>query len=105
MKMPGEENEEADQRKLRKRLESALRERQIEQQKKDMAKQFMDEGAYDRLMNIRLTNHELFSQVINVIISLAQNGRLQGKMNEAQLKSIIERLTFKPESKIEFKHK
>lgn len=100
-----EENEEADQRRLRKRVESALRERQIEQQKKDMAKQFMDEQAFDRLMNIRLTNHELFSQVINVVISLAQNGRLQGKMTEEQLKNIIERLTFKPESKIEFKHK
>lgn len=97
--------EEQYQRRMRKQLTDTFRRQQIEQQRKDAARQFLDAAAYDRLMNIRISNYELYTQLITLILSLAQSGRLHGKMSEEQLKGFIARLTYRPEPKIEFKKK
>lgn len=99
------EEEENDQRKMNKRLTAAIKNMQVEQQKKEMMKQLLDVGAYERLMNIRIANPELYNQIINVVVSLAQTNRLHGKMTEAQLLSILEKVTVRKEPTINFKHK
>lgn len=78
---------------------------QMEQQKRNAAKRFMTVEAYERLMNVRVSNYELYSQLLDLIISLANSNRLSSPLTEAQLKDILNRITYKPESKIEFKHK
>jgi DNA-binding TFAR19-related protein (PDSD5 family) len=105
--MPYEEgdDERSQQKRLRKAIEARMRAAQIEQQKKDVLKKIMEQAAYDRLMNIRLSNYELYSQIVDLIISLAQNGRINGMLTEQQLISILQKVTFKKEPTVEFKHK
>ncbi len=78
---------------------------QMEQQKRNAVKRFMTTEAYERLMNVRVSNYELYSQLLDLIISLANSNRLSSQLTEAQLKDILNRITYKPESKIEFRHK
>lgn len=78
---------------------------QIEQQKKELLRKLMEPAAYERLMNIRISNPELYQQLVDLIISLAQSQRLSGKLTETQLLSILQKVTARPETKIEFKHK
>lgn len=82
-----------------------MKKQQIEQQKKEIVKRFLDQGAYDRLMNIRLSNSDLYTQLVDLIISLAQSNRIQGKLTEEQLLQILEKVTYRPDTKIEYKHK
>ncbi len=78
---------------------------QIEQQKRELAKKFTTNEAYERLMNVRISNRELYDQLINLIINMAQSNRLINKLTDEQLKGILAKLTYRPEPKIEFKHK
>jgi DNA-binding TFAR19-related protein (PDSD5 family) len=93
------------QKRLQKELQKALRNAQIEQQKKAMVRQIMDDGAYQRLTNIRVSNRELYSQLVDMIISLAQSRRLSGKLTEAQFVEILTRITTKAEPEISYRHK
>lgn len=103
--MESEGEEERYEKRLRKRVADALKNAQIEQQKRELMKQFLDAKAYERLMNIKLSNNELYNQLVKLVVSLAQSNRLSGKITESQLKSIVEKITFRSEPKIEFKHK
>ncbi|MEM3875709.1 MAG: hypothetical protein QXP35_01405, partial [Candidatus Micrarchaeaceae archaeon] len=59
-------NEDADNNaELKKRLSKTIKQMQIEEQRKELMKQFLDSGAYQRLMNIRISNYELYMQIIN----------------------------------------
>jgi DNA-binding TFAR19-related protein (PDSD5 family) len=102
-------SEEEDEQRSQKRAQKAMMERyrmlQIEQQKKELLRKLMEPAAYERLMNIRISNPELYQQLVDLIISLAQSQRLSGKLTETQLLSILQKVTARPETKIEFKHK
>ncbi len=101
--------EEADdqqtQKRLRKALMEQMRRQQVEQQKKEIIKKLMDQAAYDRLMNIKIANADLYTQLIDLIISLAQQNRIQGKLTEQQLLQILAKVTQRPDTTIEYKHK
>ena len=103
--MADEEEEQQYQKKMRKRVQEAIKNAQVEQQKKELMMQLLDAKAYERLMNIRISNYELYNHLVSLVASLAQGNRIQGKITETQLKSIIERVTFKHEPTIEFRHK
>ena len=75
------------------------------QQKRNVVKKYMSVAAYERLMNVRVANHDLYSQLMDLIIAMAQQQRLTSQLTEEQLKQILTRLTYKPEPKMEFKHK
>lgn len=97
-----EENQDNSRQKA---LERRVRALQMEQQKRNAVKRFMTIEAYERLMNVRVSNYELYNQLLDLIISLVQSNRLQGQLTEDQLKEILSKMTFKPESRIEFRHK
>ncbi len=82
-----------------------MREAQIEQQKREIAKRYLTPEAYERLMNVRMSNAEIYDQLINLIITMVQNNRFEGKITDAQLKSILQKVTARPDTTIEFKHK
>lgn len=104
--MSAEEDQESqEEKRYKKRMAELIKSQQLEQQKKEILRKFLDDEAYERVMNIRLTNSELYDQLVNVIISLAQGNRLSSKITNEQLRSLITRLTYKPETKIEFKRK
>lgn len=100
-------DEDADQyqKRMRKRVAEALKEVQMEQQKKEIMRRFLDSAAYERMMNVRVSNPELYDQLISLIVSLVQSNRVTDKITEAQLKSLVERITYKKEPTISFKHK
>jgi programmed cell death protein 5 len=100
-----EEDEQARRRELQKRVGDALKRAQLEERKKEIVKRLLEPAAFERLMNIRASNREMYSQLVDMMISLAQQNRLGGKVTEAQLKSILGRLTERKEPTIEFRHK
>ena len=88
-----------------KRLKEMQMQQRIEQEKKATVKRFMTPEAFERLMNVKVANAELFSQLLDLLIAMARGNRIQGNITEAQLRDLLSKLTFRPESKIEFKHK
>ena len=98
------EGQEPNEDKMRKELSRRMKAMQIEQQKRELAKKFTTNEAYERLMNVRISNRELYDQLINLIINMAQSNRLINKLTDEQLKGILAKLTYRPEPKIEFKH-
>jgi programmed cell death protein 5 len=106
MNEPVAENEdEKYQKELRKRINESIKRAQIEEQTKALMRQLLAPEAYERLMIIKASNDELYAQLVNVIVQLAQANRIPGRLSDAQFKSILERLTAKREPTIEFKHK
>lgn len=103
--MAADASENEAQAKMKKEMMRRLKEMQIEQEKKATVKRFMTPEAYERLMNVRVANFELYAQLLDLLIAMARGNRIQGSITEAQLRDLLSRLTFKPESKIEFKHK
>lgn len=99
------EGASSDEEQYKKAVASRMKALQIEQQKRSIVKRFLTAEAYERLMNVRVSNYELYSQLLDLIIAMAQSNKLYGKLDEQQLKSILEKVTQKPETKIEFKHK
>ncbi|MEM0107100.1 MAG: DNA-binding protein [Candidatus Micrarchaeaceae archaeon] len=98
--------EEVNEEKAsRKKIEAALKRLQEEEEKKVLASKFLDAKAYERLMNIRSTNLELYDQIISLIISLVKAGRLNSKLTEEQFINILSKITSRPEPTISFKHK
>ncbi len=98
-------NDAGDDREYRKRLSRTIKQMQIEEQRKQILRQFLDASAYQRIMNVKISNYDLYLQVVNVLISFAQNGRITTKLSEEQLIAIINKMTTKTETKIEYKHK
>ena len=100
--MAQSEDAEAERQKA---LQQRMRALQAEQQKRMAIKKYLTIGAYERLMNVRVANFELYSQLVNMLLATAQNQGISGQINEEQLKQILGRLTYKKESTIQFKHK
>ncbi len=100
-----EDKQENDTEKIRKLYTKRLRAMQIEQQKKEIVKRFMEPSAYERLMNVRISNYELYEQLLGLIINMAQTSRINSKLTDEQLKALLAKLTYRPEPTIEYKHK
>ena len=99
------EEDEQQHQKLQKRLVDAVRRAQMEEKKKDLIKRITEPAAYERLMNIRASNPELYGQLVDMMISIIQSNRVAGKISEQQLVSLLERMTARNETTIEFRHK
>ena len=99
------EEDEQQHQKLQKRLVDAVRRAQLEEKKKDLIKRITEPAAYERLMNIRASNPELYGQLVDMMISIIQSNRVAGKISEQQLVSLLERMTARNETTIEFRHK
>ncbi|VEU37292.1 unnamed protein product [Pseudo-nitzschia multistriata] len=63
----------------------------IQEQKQMILEQAMDLQALARLGRIRLVKPEKAAEIENTIVSMAMQGKLPGKINEAKLVEILER--------------
>jgi DNA-binding TFAR19-related protein (PDSD5 family) len=102
--MPEQYDEEYEKR-ARKRLEATVRKMQDDQQKRELARRLLDDKAYERLMNIKASNEELYEQILGLLISLVQSQRVAGKISEKDLVAILEKVTARHEPTISFRHK
>lgn len=100
-----QEDEAQQQAQNKALMEKKVRAMQIEQQKRSMVKRYLTNEAYERLMNVRMANHDLYTQLTDLLIAMAQNRRIEGQLSEEQLKQILSRMSYKKEPSIEFKHK
>ncbi len=72
-----------------------------EKERQDVVKRFVTPEAYERLTNVRLVRPDVVENVENQIIMLAQSGRLNRQITDAEVKSLLARLSEKRETKIE----
>ncbi|WP_267640872.1 DNA-binding protein [Haloarchaeobius amylolyticus] len=112
--MSGSPNDEDELEKLRQEKMEKLREQQqgqgqadaetqeamqeqAEAQKKALLRQYLTDGARQRLNSVKMSKPQFGEQVEQQIIALARSGRVQGKIDEEKMKSLLREL--KPDSK------
>ncbi|MEM0134117.1 MAG: DNA-binding protein [Thermoplasmatales archaeon] len=93
------QNQAAANRAMEEREESQRR--AAEKERQDVVKRFVTPEAYERLLNVKLVRPEIVENVENQIIMLAQSGRLNRLITDAEVKSLLARLSEKRETKIE----
>ncbi len=87
-------------------LEEARNRREAELKLRLALQQLLSPGALSRLNNIRLSNEELYQQIVQFVVMLYQQGRLQGKVSEEQIKAFAAKLLEqRKETKITFLRK
>ncbi|MFH1285349.1 MAG: DNA-binding protein [Candidatus Micrarchaeota archaeon] len=85
-----EQQEDANER-----IAKMQKARELEIKKKMVLKQLVDAAAYERVMNIRLANPELYEQIISLLLYLYQNRQLKGKISEEKLLALLGQITAK----------
>ncbi|MFB6218388.1 MAG: DNA-binding protein [Halobacteriaceae archaeon] len=70
---------------------------QAEAQKQAMLRQHLTDGARQRLNTVKMSKPEFAEQAEQQILALAQSGRIDGKIDEDQMKEVLSQL--KPDSK------
>jgi DNA-binding TFAR19-related protein (PDSD5 family) len=93
-------------RKLQEQYAKMAKAQQLEEQMKAVLKHVLDGPAYERAMNVRLSNPELYQQLVSLLAYLYQNKQLKEKLGDEQLKNLLTRVaSTKRETTISFKHK
>ena len=70
---------------------------QAEAQKKAVLRQNLTDGARKRLNTVKMSKPDVGEQVEQQLVALAQSGRIQQKIDEEQMKELLQELT--PDSK------
>ncbi|MEM0437798.1 MAG: DNA-binding protein [Candidatus Micrarchaeia archaeon] len=99
--MDEEELDEIRKRRIQERLKAAY----LEERKKELLGKFLEGAAYERMMNVRLSNPEVYDKVVEVIVQLAASGRLSRKLSEREVLAILARATHRHEPSIEIRRK
>ena len=77
---------------------------QAEAQKQAILRQYLTDGARQRLNSVRMSKPDFADQVEQQLVALAQSGRLGDKIDEAQMKDLLRELA--PDSKsFDIKHR
>lgn len=97
-----EEQQDSAQQLYQKRLQAL----QLEMQKKELLRKMLTDSAYERMMNVRLSNPELYDKVAGSLAYLAQQGKkLSGKISDEQLYGLLQKMTERKETTIEYRSK
>ncbi|MCL4446861.1 MAG: DNA-binding protein [Candidatus Thermoplasmatota archaeon] len=78
-----------------------VQKRTADKERQDVVKRFVTPEAYERLTNVKLVRPDVVENVENQVIMLAQSGRLNRLITDAEVKSLLARLSEKRETKIE----
>lgn len=69
---------------------------QADAQKKALLRKSLTDGARQRLNSVKMSKPDFAEQVERQVVALAQSGRLKGRIDEDQMKEILQEL--KPDS-------
>ena len=72
--------------------EQELQKKQLEEQKKMILRSILTTDARERLGRIKVARPEIVESIENQLIMLAQSGRLESKINDEQLRSILQKV-------------
>ncbi len=90
----GSEMDEGQLEELRqKKLQEIQQAQAMDTQKKLLLKNLVEPKAYERLMNVRLANPELYDQLISLLAYLFKSGQVKGKIGEAQVLQLLSKLS------------
>lgn len=102
-----DEADEIKQRKLEEMKarymgQRAVEEKEIaaEQQIDAIMKRVLTQEAKARLSNVRLANRGMYVKAVQAIVHLARQGQFSGKIDDENLRMILEKLNVKRETKI-----
>jgi len=98
--MDEEEQESAETLRQKK-----MQQLQMEMQKKELLRHMLDESAYSRMMNVRISSPQLYDKVVSSLAYAAQSGKMKGKFTDEQIHSLLVKMTVKPKTTIEFRSK
>ncbi|MFA5247001.1 MAG: DNA-binding protein [Candidatus Micrarchaeia archaeon] len=76
----------------KRRLEDLQKRQAAESQLKALVAKVFEPAAIGRLSNMRMSNENLYLQIVQYFVAYAQQGKLQGKVSEAQVKELATRL-------------
>ncbi len=65
---------------------------QAEAQKQAILRQYLTDGARQRLNSVRMSRPDFADQVEQQLVALAQSGRLGDKLDESQMKDLLREL-------------
>ncbi|MBI5226867.1 hypothetical protein HY994_06590 [Candidatus Micrarchaeota archaeon] len=101
-----DQNEQPQAPRPSDRMEAIRRKQAEDMQKRQVLKSILDDAGYERMSNIRIANSAMYDRLIQVLIQLAQSGRVSGKISDAQLKTLLDRVqSQRHEPNITFKRK
>lgn len=66
---------------------------QAEAQKQAMLRKFLTDGARQRLNSVKMSKPDFGEKVEQQVLQVAQSGRVQGKIDEDQMKELLEELS------------
>jgi programmed cell death protein 5 len=66
---------------------------QAEAQKQALLKQHLTDGARQRLNAVQMSKPEVAEQVEQQVVALAQSGRIQDRIDEDQMRTLLKELT------------
>jgi len=94
--------DQARNAKMRKRMADLQRAQQAEAQLRGLLREVLEPSAYERFMNVRLSNPELYMKVSQMLVQLHMQKQLSGQVGEKELRALLAKLTERrePEFKI-----
>jgi programmed cell death protein 5 len=93
--------EELRKNYLKKQAETERRHEEIQMEL--LLKRILEDSAKNRLSNVKIANQKLYTKTVAAIFQLIQEGRINRKINEEELKSILMQLSEKKEITIKRK--
>ncbi|MFH0817484.1 MAG: DNA-binding protein [Candidatus Micrarchaeota archaeon] len=104
--MEEEELAQLRERRLQEHYAKAAQAQQLDSQMKSVLKQILDGQAYERAMNVKIANPELYQQMVALLAHLYRNNQLKGKVGDEQLRMLLQKVSStRHESSISFKKK
>lgn len=95
------DDSDAAQQLYQKRLQAL----QLEMQKKELLRGMLSPEAYERMANVRMSSPELYDKVVSSLAYLAQSGKKIGKISDEQLYALLQKMTERHETSIEYRSK
>lgn len=96
---------DSDEQRRKAELTRRYKAAQQEQQIRAYMRKILEPAAYERLMNVRVSNHDLYMQIVQVIINIVQSNSSVKRITEQQLMDLVGRMTSSHQPTIEFKRK
>ena len=73
-------------------LEELRKRMQLEEQKKALLRRILTPDAYERMINVKTANQDMYNMALSIITNAVQTGRMRTPINDNQLKQILMKL-------------